>query len=111
LKLKQILAFFFVLSVCILPVNAQQNSGPKEKTFKQELKSNKHLRREARAQRKLEKAEKKAIKKHHKRIQTKSVRKRMNSSKKKSKRYNENKKEFFLTRWYKNKVNQRKKSK
>lgn len=90
---------------------AQQKSGPKEKTFKQELKSNRQLHREARAKRKLEKAERKAVKKHHKRIQTKAVRKRMNSSIKKTNRYNNNKREFFLTRWYKNKLSQRKKAK
>ena len=33
-------------------------------------------------------------------IQTKEVQKRMKKSKKKSKRLNDNKKEFFLTRWF-----------
>lgn len=108
--LKQITVFCFALGIFVLPAYSQQpKSGPKEKTFKQELKTNKQLRKEARAKRKLERAERKAIKKHHKRIQTKAVRKRMKSSRKNSSRYNDNKKEFFLTRWYKNKVNQRKK--
>ncbi len=77
----------------------ERGAGPPDKTFRQELKSNKRIRQEKREKRKLEKAEQKAIKKHHKRIQTKKVRKRMKSSKKKSKRINDNKREFFLTRW------------
>jgi len=108
--LKQILILIFSFTLALNLFSQQKKSGPKEKTFKQELKTNKQLRKEAREKRKLERAEKKAIKKHHKRIQTKAVRKRMKSSKKKTTRYNDNKKEFFISRWYKNKVNQRKKT-
>jgi hypothetical protein len=111
LLVAHIRVFCLALCLCVFPLFSQQaKSGPKEKSFKQELKTNKQLRKEARAKRRLEKAERKAIKAHHKRIQTKAVRKRMKSSSKQSKRYNTNKKEFFLTRWYKNKVNQRKRS-
>lgn len=77
----------------------EKSQGPKEKTIKQELKSNKKIRQEKREKRKKEKAEKKAIKKHHKRIQTKKVRKRMGASKNKAKRNNENTREFFVKRW------------
>jgi len=77
----------------------ERGSGPPEKSLRQEIKSNKRIRLEKREKRKLERAEQKAIKKHHKRIQTKKVRKRMKASRKKSKRYNNNEREFFLTRW------------
>ncbi len=77
----------------------ERGAGPPEKSLRQELKSNKRIRQEKREKRKLERAEQKAIKKHHKRIQTKKVRKRMKASRKKSKRYNDNEREFFLTRW------------
>jgi ATP-dependent Lon protease len=78
---------------------AQERGGPPAKSLKQELKSNKRIRQEKREKRKLEKAEQKAIKKHHKRIQTQKVRKRMKASRKKSKRINNNEREFFLSRW------------
>ncbi|MCU0359152.1 MAG: hypothetical protein MUF75_00310 [Bacteroidia bacterium] len=77
----------------------ERGGGPPAKSIKQEIKSNKRLRQEKREKRKLEKAEQKAIKKHHKRIQTQKVRKRMKASRKKSKRINNNEREFFLTRW------------
>lgn len=79
----------------------EKGTGPREKSFKQELKTNKQIRHEAREKRRMEKAERKAIKKHHKRLQTKEVRKRMKSNRKRATRYNTNKREFFLTRWFK----------
>lgn len=78
----------------------EKGTGPKEKSLKHEIKSNKRLRQEKREKRKMEKAEQKAIKKHHKRIQTKTVQKRMKASRKKSKRINNNEREFFLKRWF-----------
>ncbi len=71
-------------------------SGPREKTYKEELRSNKKIRAERK-----ERAEKKAVKKHHKRIQTKKVRKRMRESRKLANRHNENKSEFFVKKWFK----------
>jgi hypothetical protein len=98
-----ILTLFF-LSLFLQPAYGQdKGTGPKEKSFKQELKTNKQLRREAREKRKLERAERKAVKKHHNRIQTKKVRKRMKESRKSATRHNENKREFFLKRWFKKK--------
>jgi hypothetical protein len=81
----------------------EKGTGPREKSFKEELKSNRDLRRERRAKRKQEKAEQKAIKAHHKRIQTKAVRKRMKQSRGKSTRYNENKREPFFKRLFRKK--------
>jgi hypothetical protein len=81
----------------------EKGTGPREKSFKQELKTNKQVRKEAREKRRMERAEKKAIKKYHKRLQTKQVRKRMKSSKRAGYLHNNNKKEFFLKRWFKSK--------
>lgn len=50
--------------------------------------------------RKREKEEKKAIKAHHKRIQDKTTRKRMKQTRKRADRSNQNRKEFFIKRWF-----------
>ncbi len=81
----------------------EKGTGPREKTFKQELKTNRQIRKEAREKRKIHRAEKKAIKQYHKRLQTKQVRKRMKASRKAAIRHNENKREFFLKRWFRGK--------
>jgi hypothetical protein len=52
-------------------------------------------------QRKVDMEEKKAVKEHHKRLQTKQTRKRMKQEKKKGDKMRANKKEFFLVRWFK----------
>jgi hypothetical protein len=95
------LFFLFAIGV-MLPVDAQ-NTGPKEKSMKEELKTNRQLRHERREKRKLERAERKAIRDHHKRIQTKKVRKRMKESSRAANRHNEGKREFFLRRWFRKK--------
>jgi hypothetical protein len=93
--------FTALLMVPLHAISQDQGKGPKEKTIKEELKSNKRIRQEKREKRKLEKAEQKAIKKHHKKIQTKAVRKRMANSRRKAKRNNDNKRENFFIRWWK----------
>jgi hypothetical protein len=99
LHIKKTVYIILLLCVTSFAVSQEKGKGPKEKTIKQELKSNKKIRQEAKEKRKKERAEKKAIKKHHKRIQTKKVRKRMGASKKKAARNNENRREFFVKRW------------
>ncbi len=76
-----------------LKVLSQDNkgTGPKQNSVGRELSIKKQQRRESREKRKLEKAEKKAVDKHHKRIQTKKVNKRMKASRKKANRNNEHK--------------------
>lgn len=74
---------------------------------KSEIQKEKYIereeRKEAREKRKMGKLEKKMIKKHHKKLQDKKTYKKMKKSKKKAQMYNENKREFFLKRWFKNK--------
>ena len=77
-----------------------KGTGPKQQSARQEINVRKQQRRESREKRKLEKQEKKKIKQHHKKLQTKKVQKRMKKNKKKAMRNNENKREFFLKRWF-----------
>ena len=76
----------------------------KPQTKNKSEKSKTELRREERKEwkerRKQEKEEQKAIKAYHKRIQTKTVLKRMKRSKHTAIMNNENKREFFLIRWF-----------
>jgi len=97
--------FFFSFLICtsFFATAQEKGTGPREKSFKQDLKSNKQVRKEAREKRRIERAEKKAIKNYHKRLQTKQVRKRMKSSRKNATRYNNNEREFFIKRWFKKK--------
>ncbi|MBK9283068.1 MAG: hypothetical protein IPM51_01975 [Sphingobacteriaceae bacterium] len=101
---KIIILFGLILtSPKFIAQDKKDGTGPAEKSFKSERKLRKADRKEAKEKRRKEKAEQKAIKKHHKRIQTKKVRKRMKKSKKTAIRNNENKREFFLKRWFKKK--------
>ena len=75
-------------------------AGPKKPSIASERKKRKAARKEAREQRRKERAERKAIKAYHKRLQTKTVRKRMKRNRSKSQRINDNKREFFLKRWF-----------
>lgn len=103
MRFKQI-ALFVILSSAFLNLIAQEkNSGPKKESLKSERKMRRELRSAATEKRRKERAERKAIKNYHKRLQTKAVRKRMKASKKSALRYNENKREFFLVRWFKKK--------
>lgn len=80
-----------------------KKAGPVEKSFKEELKSDRQLRIEKREKRRQERAERKAIKNYHKRIQTKQVRKRMKRSRSIAIRNHDHKREFFIKRWFQKK--------
>ncbi|MCW3078300.1 MAG: hypothetical protein JWO32_2909 [Bacteroidetes bacterium] len=103
MKIKRILYILLLLNF-IVPVCAQdKGTGPKEKSIASERKLRKLERKESREKRKKEKAERKAVKAHHKRLQTKTVQKRMKQSKKRATLNNENKREPFFKRWFKKK--------
>lgn len=91
-----------------LPCISQEGGGksdvPKhEKSFKSKRKQAKADRKAAREKRKEEKAEQKKIREHHKRIQTKEVRKRMKRSKGKAIRNNTHQREPFFQRLFQKK--------
>jgi hypothetical protein len=92
-----ILLLLFISLSCLAQ---EKKAGPKEKSIKTDLKTNKQFRFEQSEKRRKERAEKKAIKKYHKRLQTKKVRKRMKASKKKSLRINDNRREPVFKRWF-----------
>lgn len=95
----------FILTLALLsafsPVTGQnKGTGPREMSAKEEMRIRKQQKKESREKRKLEKLERKKVKKHHKRLQTKKVQKRMKKSQKTAVRNNENRREFFLKRWF-----------
>lgn len=97
----------FLLLASFAVAQSQNGTGPKEKTLRAEMRSEKKARKKDREQRKLERDERKAVEAHHKRIQTKAVRKRMKQSRKTAMRNHDNKREFFAVRWFKKKNNGR----
>lgn len=100
---KILVSLSFILFTGISVVKAQSeggNAGPKKTSIASERKKRKAARKEAREQRRKERAERKAIKAYHKRLQTKTVRKRMKRNRSKAQRINDNKREFFLKRWF-----------
>lgn len=94
-----------LLCAVSVDIAAQDNkgTGPAEKSIRAEISIKKQQRREARERRKLEREERKAIKKHHKRIQTKKVQKRMKESRQTAIRNNEHRREPFYKRWFRKK--------
>jgi hypothetical protein len=98
---KIFLLFFLFASV---PVFAQDNTSSKEEK-KNEVISAKMKRQKAKKEwkekRNKERADKKAVRDHEKRLQTKATRKRMHRDQRKADRHNQNKKEFFLIRLFK----------
>ena len=92
-----------LIAVFMLPLMTfAQEAAKKDK--EQEPKTSRSQRREAKKQwkeqRRNERLEKKKIKDHHKRIQTKKVLKRMKADKKEAQRNQDHKREFFLKRWF-----------
>jgi hypothetical protein len=101
--MKTIKTIFLLLSIFLsTPILAQdKGTGPPEKSIASERRLRKLDKKESKERRRKEKAEKKAVKEHHKRLQTKQVRKRMKQSKNRANLNNQNKREFFLVRWFK----------
>jgi hypothetical protein len=104
--LKTIAKYFFVL-ILLFSINtfgqAPEGKSP-SKQAEQKKKANRRAdRKEARERRKIEKQERKAIKAHHKRLQTKDVRKRMKKSRKKAIMNNTGKREPWYKRMFRKK--------
>jgi hypothetical protein len=92
-----------LLLICLAPLmTVAQEQKAKEKgapaTSRAQRKKAKAKWKE---QRRIERDEKKAVKDHHKRLQTKETRKRMKAERKKGDKMRGNKKEFFLIRKWK----------
>lgn len=93
---------FFILSFVIV-AHAQENKTDADKkgtSLKSEREKRRSDKKKWKEERRRKRAEEKMIRDHHKRIQTKEVNKRMRRSQRKAKRINENRREFFLIRWF-----------
>lgn len=94
-----------LILICLVPfiVYAQDAPPGKEKdkapaTSRTQRKKAKQKWKEDRA---IERGQAKAVKEHHKHLQTKKTLKRMEREKRRSERLRTNKKEFFIVRWFK----------
>jgi hypothetical protein len=105
------LVFFILLSFLTntKPLFSQEKSGPPktEQTLKSKRKQRQAEKRKWKEDRKNKRLEEKKIRDHHKRIQTKEVRKRMKRSKQKAQYNRDHKREPFYKRW----LNDRKRGK
>lgn len=92
-----------LLLIILAPASvlAQEQKSEKDKAPASTHAQRKAVKKKWKEQRKIEMEEKKAIKEHHKRLQTKETRKRMRKEKSKGNKMRANKKEFFLVRWFK----------
>jgi hypothetical protein len=90
-----------LLLICMLPLGIIAQEAPaKDKAPATSRIQRKAAKKKWKEQRKMEMDQKKAVKQHHKRIQTKDTRKRMRQEKRKSDKMRSNKREFFLVRWF-----------
>lgn len=99
MRFKKTVLFLFItlfISTVGFAQAAKENNNQPASTRAQR----KEGRRVFKENRRIKRDEAKKIKQHHKRLQTKEVRKRMKKDKKKSQRIKENKREFFLKRWF-----------
>ena len=95
--------FTFFIFCFVVSVHAQENKSEADKkgtSIKSEREKRRSDRKKWKEERRRKRAEERMIRNHHKRIQTKEVNKRMRRSQRKAKRINENKREFFLIRWF-----------
>jgi len=85
-----------------LMVVAQEKKKEESKGAVSSSMQRRAARQKWKGNRKLERAQKKAVEAHHKRLQSKKTLKAMKQEKKKSDRLRENKREFFMIRWFRN---------
>ena len=91
----------FFLFICFLPLVSLSQEAPKDKAPATSRAQRKAAKQKWKEQRKIDMQQKKAVKQHHKRIQTKKTRKEMRKERKKGDKLRANKREFFLIRWFK----------
>lgn len=83
--------------MCVLPKNAIGQSKKVDRTIE---KRETQLQKQEEIKKQQSEEAMEARRQKHLDIQTRKVRKRMKKNKKKSKRINDNRREFFLTRWF-----------
>ena len=82
-------------------VSGQEKKADAENSPASSMAKRKKAKQKWKEQRKIDMEQKKAVKEHHKRLQSKDTRKRMRQQKKKSEKLRANKKEPFFIRWFK----------
>ena len=91
-----------LLLICLMPLAVTaQEAKSKDKAPASTRAQRKAAKQKWKEERQAEMEQKKAVKAHHKRIQTKQTRKQMRREKRKSDKLKENKRDFFLIRWFK----------
>jgi hypothetical protein len=105
--IKLVYIFIFCLFISASCFSQEGAAKPEKATHEQSFKSKRKMakadRKDAKERRKAKKAEEKKIRNHHKRIQTKEVRKRMKNSKGKAIRNNSHQREPFFKRLFQKK--------
>lgn len=101
--MKLIFRKIIILFICFLPfvVSAQEAQPSKDKAPASSRAQRKKAKQKWKENRAIERAQAKAVKEHHKHLQTKKTNKRMRKEKRRSEKLRANKKEFFLVRWFK----------
>lgn len=92
---------FILVFLSPFVVTAQEKKTQKENEPVSAASKRKKAKQKWKEQRKIDMEQKKAVKEHHKRLQTKEARKRMRQQKKKSEKLKANKREPFFIRWFK----------
>ena len=96
--LKLFLLFFLFVSA---PAFSQETKADKKNDVENARAKRKKAKAEWKAKRAEERSDKRAVRNHEKRLQTKATRKRMHKDQRHANRINQNKREFFLIRWFK----------
>jgi ABC-type transport system involved in cytochrome bd biosynthesis fused ATPase/permease subunit len=94
---KLVVASIVALLFCVLPKSLIAQSKKVDRTIE---KREAQLKKQDEIKKQQSEEAMEARRQKHLDIQTKKVRKRMKKNKKKSKRINDNRREFFLTRWF-----------
>lgn len=84
-----------------LIISAQEAQPTKDKAPATSRTQRKKAKQKWKENRKIERGQAKAVKEHHKHLQTKKTNRRMRAEKRRSERLRTNKKEFFIVRWFK----------
>jgi hypothetical protein len=100
INMKPIYKKIILLILFCLPVLVNAQEAAKDKAPATSRAQRQAAKKKWKEQRKMEMEQKKAVKQHHKRLQTKQTRKMMKREKRKSEKLRANKREFFLFRWF-----------
>jgi len=102
-RMKTFLRNIILVLICVMPLilSAQEAQSTKDKAPATSRVQRKKAKQKWKENRNIERAQKKAVKEHHKNLQTKQTNKRMRKEKRRSEKLRTNKKEFFIVRWFK----------